>query len=96
MASKAVVVLAAVLVVAAAAMGDAGVASAQQCNVGELAMCAPAVVSGATPTAACCTSLRSQESCFCQYAKNPAYSQYINSPNARKTLSSCNIAIPSC
>uniref|UniRef100_J3N3X3 Bifunctional inhibitor/plant lipid transfer protein/seed storage helical domain-containing protein n=1 Tax=Oryza brachyantha TaxID=4533 RepID=J3N3X3_ORYBR len=30
------------------------------------------------------------------YARNPAYASYINSGNARKTLSSCGIAIPRC
>jgi hypothetical protein len=77
-------------------MGGAGVASAQQCNAGDLAVCAPAIIGGATPTTSCCTSLRSQEPCFCQYAQNPLYSGYINSTNARKTLTSCGIAIPQC
>ncbi|CAL4934264.1 unnamed protein product [Urochloa decumbens] len=92
MAAKAVAVLVALALVAAAMGG----ASAQQCNAGELAVCAPAIIGGAAPTAGCCSNLRSQEGCFCQYARNPAYSRYINSPNARSTLKSCGIAIPSC
>jgi uncharacterized membrane-anchored protein len=95
MASKAVAMLAAVLLVAAA-MGGAGVASAQQCNSTELEVCVSAIVGGAAPTASCCASLRSQEPCFCQYVRNPAYNPYINSPNARKTLTSCGIAMPQC
>ncbi|TKV93008.1 hypothetical protein SEVIR_9G198900v4 [Setaria viridis] len=92
--AKAVAVLA--LLLLAAAMGGAGVASAQQCNAGELAVCAPAIIGGAAPTAPCCASLRSQEPCFCQYAHNPAYGRYINSPAARAALTSCGITIPSC
>ncbi|CAL4917461.1 unnamed protein product [Urochloa decumbens] len=93
MAAKKAAVVAAVMALAlVAAMG----ASAQQCNAGELAVCAPAIIGGAAPTAGCCSNLRSQEGCFCQYARNPAYSRYINSPSARSTLKSCGIAIPSC
>ncbi|KAF0932867.1 hypothetical protein E2562_012190 [Oryza meyeriana var. granulata] len=40
--------------------------------------------------------LRAQQGCFCQFAKNPAYARYINSPNARKAVASCGIALPSC
>jgi hypothetical protein len=91
MASKTVIaVLAAVLLVAAAM----GTAESHQCNVGALKVCAPAFTKGAPPTASCCASIRSQESCLCHYANNPAYSRYI--PNARKTLSSCGIPEPTC
>ncbi|CAN6310542.1 unnamed protein product [Urochloa humidicola] len=93
-AAKAVVAVAlALALVAAAAMGGA---AAQQCDAGGLAVCAPAIIGGSAPTAACCSSLRGQQGCFCQYARNPAYGRYINSPNARSTLTSCGIAIPRC
>ncbi|AQK64778.1 nonspecific lipid-transfer protein precursor [Zea mays] len=84
--------LALALIVAASAGG----AAAQQCSAAQLAACAPAIISGSPPTASCCSNLRAQEPCFCQYARNPAYSSYINSPNARRTLTSCGIAVPSC
>ncbi|MBF6189543.1 hypothetical protein IU482_30525, partial [Nocardia farcinica] len=46
--------------------------------------------------AACCSSLRAQQGCFCQFAKDPRYGRYVNSPNARKAVSSCGIALPTC
>lgn len=95
--AKAVAVLVALaLALVVVAATSAGGASAQQCTATELAVCAPAVISGSSPTASCCSNLRAQQPCFCQYASNPAYSSYINSANARRTLASCGIAIPSC
>uniref|UniRef100_A0A0A8XQQ4 Bifunctional inhibitor/plant lipid transfer protein/seed storage helical domain-containing protein n=1 Tax=Arundo donax TaxID=35708 RepID=A0A0A8XQQ4_ARUDO len=89
--AKVVAMLVVVLAVAAAMSAEA-----QQCNAGQLAVCAPAIVSGAAPTAACCSNLRAQRTCFCQYARNPAFSRYINSPNSRRALTSCGIVIPRC
>ena len=95
MAKQAVAMLVALALVVVAA-ASAGGASAQLCNAAQLAVCAPAVISGAAPSAPCCANLRAQQPCFCQYARNPVYSSYINSPNARRTLTSCGIAIPNC
>jgi hypothetical protein len=94
MAAKAFAVLVAVLAVVAAM--SAGGASSQACNAGTLALCAPAILSGSAPSGACCSNLRAQQGCFCQFARNPAYSGYINSPNSRRALASCGIAIPHC
>jgi len=93
--AKAVAMLVAPALVVVAAT-SAGGASAQQCNPTQLAVCAPAVINGSPPTASCCSNLRAQEPCFCLYARNPAYRSYINSPNARRTLTTCGIAIPNC
>ncbi|RLN39336.1 non-specific lipid-transfer protein 2P-like [Panicum miliaceum] len=90
--AKAVAVLAALLLVAAAGAG--GAAAQQQCDAAGLAVCASAIIGGAAPTGPCCSSLRAQQGCFCQYARNPAYSRYINSPAARGALAACGIAIP--
>ncbi|XP_040384271.1 non-specific lipid-transfer protein 2P-like [Oryza brachyantha] len=84
-----------VLLLVAAAMAAPAPAAAQ-CNAGQLAVCAGAIIGGSAPSASCCSNLRAQRGCFCQYARNPAYASYINSGNARKTLSSCGIAIPRC
>ena len=91
--AKAVALLVALLLVAAA---GAGGAATQQCDASGLAVCAPAIIGGAAPTAACCSGLRAQQGCFCRYARNPAYSRYINSPAARGALTACGIAIPRC
>nr|1L6H_A Chain A, Non-Specific Lipid Transfer Protein [Oryza sativa] len=66
------------------------------CNAGQLTVCTGAIAGGARPTAACCSSLRAQQGCFCQFAKDPRYGRYVNSPNARKAVSSCGIALPTC
>jgi hypothetical protein len=77
-------------------MGGANVAAAKKCDARELTVCAPALIDGSAPTTSCCANLRSQEPCFCLYVRNPAYSRYVNSPNAGKTLASCGIAKPRC
>ncbi|KAM0892368.1 hypothetical protein ACQ4PT_025772 [Festuca glaucescens] len=89
--AKAAAVL--VLVVLVVAVGGA---SAAQCDASNLVVCAGPIVTGAKPSAACCSNLRAQRGCFCQYARNPAYASYINSANARKTLKTCGIALPRC
>ncbi|KAE8821628.1 Non-specific lipid-transfer protein 2G [Hordeum vulgare] len=77
----------------AAAMATGGAA---QCNAGSLTVCAGPIISGTMPSQTCCANLKNQRGCFCQFARNPAYSTYINSPNARKTLASCGVAVPRC
>uniref|UniRef100_A0A0A9BDV2 Bifunctional inhibitor/plant lipid transfer protein/seed storage helical domain-containing protein n=1 Tax=Arundo donax TaxID=35708 RepID=A0A0A9BDV2_ARUDO len=74
----------------------AGGASAASCNAGQLAVCAPAITGGARPSAACCSNLRAQQGCFCQFAKNPTYGRYVNSPNARRAVAACGISLPRC
>jgi hypothetical protein len=92
MAKAAAMFVLVVLVVAVAAGG----ASAAQCNVGSLVVCAGAITSGSKPSDSCCSTLRAQRGCFCEYARNPAYSGYIKSANARKTLATCKVATPRC
>uniref|UniRef100_A0A0D9XLA0 Bifunctional inhibitor/plant lipid transfer protein/seed storage helical domain-containing protein n=1 Tax=Leersia perrieri TaxID=77586 RepID=A0A0D9XLA0_9ORYZ len=92
-ATKWAAAMVAVMVVVVATMMPAAEA---QCNAGNLVVCAGAIIGGSAPSATCCSNLRAQSGCFCQYARNPAYASYINSPNARKTLTSCRIAIPRC
>ncbi|CAN6314315.1 unnamed protein product [Urochloa humidicola] len=74
----------------------AGGASAASCNAGQLSVCLPAISSGSKPSAGCCSGLKAQQGCFCQFAKNPAIGRYITNPNARKTLAACGVAVPRC
>jgi curli biogenesis system outer membrane secretion channel CsgG len=90
----AAVALVAVLVVLAATAAET--ASAASCNAGQLAACAPAITAGARPSASCCSNLKAQQGCFCQFVKNPTYGRYINSPNARKVVASCGVSVPRC
>jgi hypothetical protein len=80
----------------AAAARTMASAADQKCDVGKLIDCGPAIIGGTPPSDSCCSNLKAQEGCFCQYAKDPNYSDYINSPNARKTLDSCGITLPTC
>uniref|UniRef100_A0ACD5TJ96 Uncharacterized protein n=2 Tax=Avena sativa TaxID=4498 RepID=A0ACD5TJ96_AVESA len=94
----AVLVLVVMVAVAVAPLASAATASTaeQQCVPGKLFACSSALLKGAKPTESCCSNLKSQQDCFCMYAKNPLLSPYVNSPNARKTLTSCGITIPTC
>uniref|UniRef100_A0A0D9VNJ2 Bifunctional inhibitor/plant lipid transfer protein/seed storage helical domain-containing protein n=1 Tax=Leersia perrieri TaxID=77586 RepID=A0A0D9VNJ2_9ORYZ len=83
-----------VVVVAMAVVMGAGAAG--RCDAGQLTVCAGAIAIGSRPTAACCSGLRAQQGCFCQFAKDPRYGRYINSPNARRAVSSCGLPLPSC
>ncbi|GJN09333.1 hypothetical protein PR202_ga27333 [Eleusine coracana subsp. coracana] len=86
----------AMMVVLLVAMAGQEAALAASCNAGSLAPCVGAITGGGKPTASCCSNLRAQKGCFCQFAKNPAYGRYINSPNARKTVAACGLALPRC
>ncbi|CAM0870982.1 unnamed protein product [Alopecurus aequalis] len=66
------------------------------CDASQLAVCLPAITTGRKPAPACCTNLKAQQGCLCQYAKDPNYGRYITSPNTRKTLASCGLAVPQC
>ncbi|XP_010528502.1 PREDICTED: non-specific lipid-transfer protein 2-like [Tarenaya hassleriana] len=66
------------------------------CVVTELRPCLPAITTGGAPSAECCGKLKEQQPCLCGYIKNPALSQYVSSPNARKVLSACGVPYPSC
>lgn len=90
--ARAVALLAALVLVLVAAGG----AASAQCDATKLAVCAPAIIGGSAPTEPCCSALRAQEGCFCQYARDPAYSGYINSPNSRRALAACSIPVPHC
>jgi hypothetical protein len=95
------VVLAAVLAPSAAVRAPAvapAAASAEeeQCDVDKLAPCAPAILGGRKPSAECCSVLKAQQGCFCEYAKDPAYEHYVHGPNARNTLTTCGITLPTC
>ncbi|MED6201490.1 hypothetical protein PIB30_095571 [Stylosanthes scabra] len=68
-------------------------AKAQTCSVTELSSCFPAFF-GSIPSATCCQKLNQQAPCFCNYAKDPTLSNYVNSTAARKIATSCNVTYP--
>ncbi|KAJ9708258.1 hypothetical protein PVL29_000358 [Vitis rotundifolia] len=76
--------------------GEAQVSTAVTCSPMELSTCASAIISSSPPTATCCSKLKEQRSCLCQYVKNPNLQKFINSPNARKVASTCGSPFPNC
>ncbi|KAI5677463.1 hypothetical protein M9H77_08413 [Catharanthus roseus] len=66
------------------------------CNPIQLSPCAKAITSATTPSPICCTKIKEQRPCLCNYMKNPNLQKFINSPNARKVASSCGTPFPRC
>ncbi|KAI3900043.1 hypothetical protein MKW98_000943 [Papaver atlanticum] len=66
------------------------------CVAMELQPCLSAIATSAPPTALCCAKLKQQQSCLCQYVKDPNLGKYVNSPNAKKMVQKCGVAIPKC
>ncbi|CAN8276010.1 unnamed protein product [Cochlearia groenlandica] len=69
---------------------------AQTCTPTQLMPCLQAITTGGDPTKECCDNLNAQKPCLCGYIKNPDFSMYVSSPNAKKVLKACNIPDPSC
>lgn len=66
------------------------------CNPLELSACAIAITTSSTPTALCCSKLKEQKPCLCQYVKDPNLQKLINSPNARNVANTCGTPFPTC
>nr|KYP44018.1 Non-specific lipid-transfer protein 2 [Cajanus cajan]KYP58544.1 Non-specific lipid-transfer protein 2 [Cajanus cajan] len=66
------------------------------CNVVEFNPCLGAITSSSPPSTACCRKIREQRPCLCGYLQNPTLRLYVNSPGARRVVSSCGIPFPSC
>ncbi|XP_018445078.1 non-specific lipid-transfer protein 2 [Raphanus sativus] len=66
------------------------------CDAKQLQPCLAAITGGGQPSGDCCAKLKEQQPCLCGFAKNPAFAQYISSPNSRKLLSACGVPYPSC
>ncbi|XP_006654745.1 non-specific lipid-transfer protein 2-like [Oryza brachyantha] len=90
----AVVVLAAAVMVAAAVLCGAGAEAA--CDAMQLTPCAGAIIGNAAPTAACCSRMKEQQPCLCQYARDPNLQRYVNSPNGKKVMAACRVPVPTC
>ncbi|XP_058088453.1 non-specific lipid-transfer protein 2-like [Magnolia sinica] len=66
------------------------------CNPMQLSSCASAILASAPPTSACCTKLKEQKPCLCQYLKNPNLKKYINNGNAKRVSRACSTPFPNC
>ncbi|KAK3033330.1 hypothetical protein RJ639_034177 [Escallonia herrerae] len=72
------------------------VSVAVTCNAVQLSPCAGAISSSKPPSKLCCSKIREQKPCLCQYIKNPSLRQFVSSPNARKVASTCGVPFPKC
>ncbi|KDP35032.1 hypothetical protein JCGZ_09320 [Jatropha curcas] len=70
------------------------VAMAVTCNPVELTPCAKAITSSSPPSTICCSKLKEQKPCLCQYLKNPYLQKLVNSPNAKKVATTCGSPFP--
>ncbi|KAL8257228.1 hypothetical protein R6Q59_029269 [Mikania micrantha] len=69
--------------------------SAQQaCDPESLSACTIPFTFGSEPSKKCCTDLKAQEPCFCDFIRNPSYEQLITSDKAKKLAANCNVTIP--
>lgn len=90
-----VALLAVVLMMMAMAAAP-GAEAATTCNALQLSPCAGAIIGNAEPTAGCCSRMKAQEPCLCDYAKDPNLQRYVNSPNGKKVMAACKVPVPSC
>ncbi|KAL1566630.1 non-specific lipid-transfer protein 2P [Salvia divinorum] len=64
------------------------------CDPTKIESCTFPILFGTSPSAECCRKLKEQEHCFCQFIKDPQFSQFLQSPNAAKLARACNVTIP--
>ncbi|CDO98408.1 unnamed protein product [Coffea canephora] len=75
---------------------EANVSEAVTCNPNELNPCAGAIGSSSPPSSQCCSKIKEQKPCLCQYVKNPTFKQFVASPSAQKVAKTCGVPIPKC
>ncbi|KAG9139237.1 hypothetical protein Leryth_011251 [Lithospermum erythrorhizon] len=78
-------------------LGEIQVTKAVICSPMQLAPCANAITSSSTiPSALCCSKLKEQRPCLCNYMKNINLQKFIASPNAKKVAMTCGSPFPRC
>ncbi|XP_048129389.1 non-specific lipid-transfer protein 2-like [Rhodamnia argentea] len=74
----------------------APVAEAVMCSATQLSPCVPAMTSSAPPSALCCSKMREQRPCLCEYIRNPNLRQYLTSADGRTVMRVCGVPYPTC
>ncbi|KAG4128955.1 hypothetical protein CXB51_022107 [Gossypium anomalum] len=72
------------------------VSTAVTCSPTQLSSCVSAITSSSPPSQLCCSKIKEQKPCLCQYLKNPNLKKFINTGNARKVASTCGTPFPKC
>jgi hypothetical protein len=71
-------------------------AAAAACDASALSPCMGAIMLGGAVTPGCCVRMRAQQPCLCQYARDPSYRGYVNSPRAQSVVRACGLPRPKC
>ncbi|KAL1216839.1 putative non-specific lipid-transfer protein AKCS9 [Cardamine amara subsp. amara] len=66
------------------------VAAVESCDPMELSPCYVTIETGSKPSDLCCTRVKQQKHCVCQYMKNPTFKSFLNKPNAKKIATDCH------
>ncbi|CAN4100312.1 unnamed protein product [Withania somnifera] len=77
-------------------LAEAHVSLAATCSPVQLSPCLGAIRSSSPPTKLCCSKIKQQKPCLCQYLKNPNLKKYVSSPAAKKVARSCGVPYPRC
>ncbi|ESR55832.1 AAI domain-containing protein [Citrus sinensis] len=72
------------------------VSVAVTCSPTQLSSCVSAITSSTPPSRLCCSKIKEQKPCLCQYLRNPSLRKFINTPNARRVASTCGTPFPKC
>uniref|UniRef100_A0A7C9DA74 Bifunctional inhibitor/plant lipid transfer protein/seed storage helical domain-containing protein n=1 Tax=Opuntia streptacantha TaxID=393608 RepID=A0A7C9DA74_OPUST len=76
--------------------GAAEVAEGVTCSPVQLSSCASAITSTSPPSSLCCSKIKEQKPCLCQYMRNPTLKKFVNTPNARRVARTCGTPFPRC
>ncbi|KAI9113764.1 hypothetical protein K1719_015015 [Acacia pycnantha] len=76
-------------------VAEVQVSMAVTCSPVQLSACVSAITSSTPPSQLCCSKIKEQKPCLCQYVKNPNLKKFVDSPNARKVASTCGTPFPS-
>ncbi|KAF3646541.1 Non-specific lipid-transfer protein 2 [Capsicum baccatum] len=86
----------AVFIVLVLLLAEAHVSLAVTCSAIQLSPCLSAITSNSAPSSLCCSRIREQKPCLCNYLKNPMLRNYVNSPGAKKVARTCGSPYPKC
>ncbi|KAF7819907.1 non-specific lipid-transfer protein 2-like [Senna tora] len=77
-------------------LSEVQVSMALTCSPVQLSSCVSAITSSSPPSKLCCSKIKEQKPCLCQYLKNPNLKKFVDSPNARKVANTCGTPYPRC
>nr|XP_009804140.1 PREDICTED: non-specific lipid-transfer protein 2-like [Nicotiana sylvestris] len=83
-------------IVLALLLAESHISVAVTCSAIQLSPCLGAITSKSPPSILCCSKIREQKPCLCQYLKNPNLRNYVNSPGAKKVARTCGVPYPKC